>query len=150
MNEVLQSLQQMINPEVIIPVAGQQRCLTLKENAPESKLAALVIKNLPANVVACSLDNPKVGSQLSPYLNKANGVGINKSCDLVLFWMHEQALKVLLLELKSDKPDLKEARKQLTSSELFIKYLLSLSEHFYPPAVHNVEFIQTIVTYELT
>ncbi len=152
---MLIKLQDVILPEILINISfteddPSEGELILKESAPDSKINKLHITGLPEQSLAFTLDHgthkdSKCFKQLSCYLNPASEK-INKSCDLVIVMAAKNTWKVLILDLKSDKPRLKKTETQLLNSELYVQYLLSLLKYHYDQDISDVIFQRTIVT----
>ncbi len=136
---MISTLEEIIDPNSRINITGEYaNQLILKENSSESKISKLLIKNLPDNCFAFTLDcadkvKGKSYCQLSAYLNDSNDKGINKSCDLVIMCFKEDInlIEVDLIDLKSDKIKPLRCESQLDNSELFIKYLLDIINFYY-------------------
>lgn len=136
---MISTFKELIDPNSRIDITGKHADqLILKENSRESKISRLLIKNLPDNCFAFTLDcaekiKGKSYSQLSAYLNDSNDKGINKSCDLVIMCFKEDInlVEVDLIDLKSDKIKPLRCESQLDNSELFIKYLLDIVSFYY-------------------
>jgi hypothetical protein len=135
---------------VLQPCTGNQT-LIIKEDSPQSKIKKLFIKGVPENAVAFTLDyktkrNQCCFEQLSCYFNKSNE-HINKSCDLVLIAPQiDNNWKILIFDLKSDKPKVKDTNTQLLNSELFVRYLLLILKEHYNIEVNNPEFKKVVGT----
>ncbi len=141
----------IINPEVVLPIDTSVGTLTLKEPDVCSKIKKLYINNVPEESFAFTLDfspnktKKKIYSKLSNYLNPKNKIGINKSCDLVILFK-DNNWKIILLELKSDRPVKLATEKQLINSELFIKYLELMIAQYYPETNGKINtFNKTVV-----
>lgn len=129
-------LMQIINPDVVLPIVDNngQNELIVKETDASSKISKLTVKGISNNAFAFSLDfvadrnDPRRScfKQLSAYLHPENNQGINKGCDAVLFTEHKNKYYILILDIKSDRPNKAATEKQLDNSELFIKYLVML------------------------
>lgn len=136
---MISTLEEIIDPNSRVDIIGEHsNQLILKENSKESKISKLVIKNIPSNCFAFTLDcadkvKGKSYSQLSSYLNDSNDKGINKSCDLVIMYFKEdmKLVEVDLIDLKSDKIKPQRCESQLDNSELFIRYLLDIISFHY-------------------
>lgn len=136
---MISTLEEIIDPNSRVDIIGEHsNQLILKENSKESKISKLVIKNIPSNCFAFTLDcadkvKGKSYSQLSSYLNDSNDKGINKSCDLVIMCFKEdmKLVEVDLIDLKSDKIKPQRCESQLDNSELFIRYLLDMINFYY-------------------
>ncbi|GLR29252.1 hypothetical protein ACPESL_03160 [Psychrobacter pocilloporae] len=136
---MISTLEEIIDPNSRVDIIGEHsNYLILKEKSKESKISKLVIKNIPSNCFAFTLDcadkvKGKSYSQLSSYLNDSNDKGINKSCDLVIMYFKEdmKLVEVDLIDLKSDKIKPQRCESQLNNSELFIRYLLDIIRFHY-------------------
>ncbi len=136
---MISTLEEIIDPNSRVDIIGEHsNYLILKEKSKESKISKLVIKNIPSNCFAFTLDcadkvKGKSYSQLSSYLNDSNDKGINKSCDLVIMYFKEdmKLVEVDLIDLKSDKIKIQRCESQLNNSELFIRYLLDIIRFHY-------------------
>ncbi len=84
--------------------------------------------------------------QLSLYVKSTNDVGVNKGCDLIILWQNAEQKRALVFDLKSDRLKPKDNQKQLDNSELFLKYLLSMSEVHYEIDANGIEIDKAIVT----
>lgn len=154
---MLRALNSIIFPGAVLPLAEMangQGLLVLKEDDESSKIRKLKILDVPANSFAFTLDH-KAGTrdrkapcfkQLSSYFHPENDIGINKSCDLVLFTQFRDVWYVLVLDMKSGKPNLDDTIRQLQNSELFVKYVCSLIKAYYP----DVDFDSLALTYQKT
>jgi hypothetical protein len=114
--------------------------LCLKETNPNAALRQLLIRGVPAEAYLLSLDGVTMGrgrkrfpiSQFSLHLNK--GVPkVNKICDGALVHPLEERVRICLLDLKSHRPDVRDAIDQLENSRLFVKYAESLVAWVSPP-----------------
>ncbi len=150
---MLAAFKEVINPAVILNIVTGDKLLTLKENSSESKIKKLHIKDVPENAFAFTLDHQPSGKdrrwfkQLSCYVNIGNDKGVNKGCDLILLVPEKNNnCKVLIFDIKSDKPRIKDTKKQLINSELYVRYLMSMVHSHYDVNIKNVKFQRTIVT----
>jgi hypothetical protein len=152
MLEIIDKIKKIINPQVVLNICTDNQTLTIKENDPQSKIKKLIIKDIPEDAFAFTLDykpkqHDRCFQQLSCYVNKATK-GINKGCDLVLMIPQEnKEIKILIFDLKSDKPKREETRIQLLNSELYVHYLLLMVEnhHDIPINEDEIKFQQTII-----
>jgi len=131
---VLDKLRDIINPEVIVNIATEDKTVVVKEKDTNSKIKKLIITDLPKDTFAFTLDYQPGGTknkkfkQLSNYVNAECDYGVNKSCDLVIVSKPDNkcSYNVLVFDLKSTKPIKNNTKKQLLNSELFVKYLMTL------------------------
>ncbi len=161
---MLDALKKIINPAVVIEIESTnesqstgKKKIIVTESHPQSKLNKLCIKGILDNSFAFTLDykpkksgiENKMYKQLSPYVNEENGEGVNKSCDLVLFYVDKgNKCTVLLFDLKSTKPKSVDVKKQLKNSEIYVEYILSMAAHYYHVDTSNIIYKQAIVTTE--
>ena len=139
---MLGALNSIIFPDAVLPlteIANRKKVLILKEDDERSKIKKLTILDVPETSFAFTLDyktgkNDKKApcfKQLSSYFHPENGDGINKGCDLVLFTQFRGCWYVLLLDMKSDRPNKMETERQLQNSTLFVQYICSLVKAYY-------------------
>lgn len=155
MIDTLEVLKKILNNNILLPPLDDKGTLRVKEHAREAKIKTLDILCVPENSVAFTLDhtpqqkNRRVCyQQLSCYLNPGQKF-INKGCDLVLISYFKQKWYVLISDLKSDKPKLKDTEAQLKNSRAFVDYILSLITTHYPDKAITIpvsEFKLVIVT----
>lgn len=131
-------------------VAGQSS-IVIRESGCNSAVNKLTITDVPDNSVAFTLDFDSGDgkfSQLSNYLNKGNGDGINSSCDLVIVSSHDDKLRVVIFDQKSKDPNLEKTFIQLLNSREFVSYLIRLIKCFYVNSfdVHSVDFFCSMGT----
>lgn len=147
---MLDSLRKIINRKVVLSdYDSSEQIFRLKEDDQSSQLSELKITHVPKDVLAFTLDFPsreRKFKQLSSYVEPKNGDGVNKGCDLVMLWQADDQICVLIFDLKSNKPNLEDSRKQLLNSTLFVQYLVSMAEHHYKEPIGNLLFKQAIVT----
>lgn len=149
---LIDAFKEIINPDVVHPIITDDDTLIFKESAVGSKIKKLYIQKIPKNAFAFTLDylpnrdkkSQMLYSKLSNYFNSDNDIGINKSCDLVILFK-EKSWGILLLELKSDNPAKESTEKQLTNSELFIKYIESLVVEYYSTNSENISLYRKAV-----
>jgi len=152
------SIKKIIDPRVSIPVITlKDDCeLILTESDPASHISKLIIKNIPDDSFAFTLDyNPtsdvdsRKFKKLSPYLCSSNNIGINKSCDLVIMTpkvtQEMPNLDVIVLDLKSSTTG-ERAKIQLENSILFIDYIINISDHFYGKEFKKIRFFKKLIT----
>ena len=151
MQELIKKITEIINSDVILKPCTENQTLTIKEDAPQSKIKKLFINGVPENAIAFTLDyktrrNPRCFEQLSCYFNKTSEI-INKGCDLILIAPQtDSQWKILIFDLKSDRLKVKETNEQLLNSELFILYLLLILKEYYKIEISNPEFRKTVGT----
>ena len=148
---MLDTMKQIINPNVVINYETDRQQLILEEKDAASKVKALYIGHIPHNALAFTLDyqpnkDKQKFKQLSLYVNAKNDNGVNKGCDLIILWQKNDKKGALILDLKSDRPKKEATQKQLDNSELFLKYLLSMASAHYGVSTDNIEINKAIVT----
>lgn len=155
---MIDSVSSIFSPKVKVDIyqrLKQSRFLVIPENGILSSIKKLYLYDLPDNSYAISLDIPVTKfsesekiqfERLNHYLDKANGLGINKRCDLVLFTEIDGAEGVYIFVLKSSDPDPEDVRNQLVNSEIYIKYILELVKYFYKKDISPIEFHKVIGT----
>lgn len=150
---MLVKLKETINPDVIVDISDADKTILIKEDGADSKIKKLLIKGVPSNTFAFSLDHQPGGrdnrffKQLSCYINAACDSGVNKGCDLVVVsQLDDGGYDVLIFDLKSDKPRKDATEKQLLNSELYVKYLMSMLESHCQIDISNIKYRRAIVT----
>ncbi len=146
------AIKEIINPDVVLSIATGDQILTIKEQAADSKVKKLHIKNIPPNAFAFTLDY-QPGSrenrryqQLSCYVDISNKMGINKGCDLILLIPKETQCIVLIFDLKSKKLKKGDTEKQLSNSELYVRYLMTMVKSHYGCDINSVKYKRAVVT----
>ncbi|WP_133511070.1 hypothetical protein [Candidatus Thiosymbion oneisti] len=153
MMDTLKILKKILNKDILLPPPDGNGILRVKERAREAKIKTLDISGVPADSVTFTLDHiPNDKSrrvcfkQLSCYLDPTHKF-VNKGCDLVIVSRFKRKWCVMILDLKSDKPRLRETEAQLKNSEAFVAYTLSLIATHYPDdTVFDPYFELVIVT----
>lgn len=148
---MLTAFQDVILPAVRVEFSTANGTLILKENATDSKVKKLHIQGVPEQSFAFTLDyqptqHHRCFKQLSCYINPANDKGVNKGCDLVVITYKDGKWLILVLELKSDKPNISETEKQLLNSELYVRYIVSMLKHHYELDTSPISYQRTMVT----
>lgn len=155
---MINEVSSILSDKVEIPIHNRLRkppFIVLIEDGVLSAIKRLYIQDLPSNSYAVSLDvatakfddeNKTAFSRLNHYLDKSNGIGINKRCDLVLFTEEDGVEIVYIFDLKSSDPDPEDVRDQLVNSELYVKYILGLAGFFYKKDVSGICFHKVIGT----
>lgn len=155
------SIKKIIDPRVSIPlITLKDDCeIALTESDPASHISKLVIKNVPDNSFAFTLDynetsgkkgiESRIFRKLSPYLCSSNDIGINKSCDLVIMTprisQENHELDIVVLDLKPSTTGGR-AEIQIENSILFINYIINLSNHFYGEEFRKIKFFKKLIT----
>ena len=136
---MLEMIVDILNKDVLFDVSAtttpDSSVLVVREDGEFSEIKELTIKEIPDDSIAFTLDfsskknakeNGALFSQLSPYFDKSNGDGINKSCDLVLITRVGDKFTVLIFDQKSKKPDIDSSFLQLENSRIFISYMINI------------------------
>jgi len=149
---MLTAIKEIINPDVVLNIATGDKVLTLKEEGADSKVKKLHIQNVPENAFAFTLDyqpggrNNRWFKQLSSYVDIRNSKGVNKGCDLVLLIPQLNQQIILIFDLKSKKPNREAAKRQLTNSELYVRYLMTMVQAYYGIETNSIQYKRAIVT----
>lgn len=158
---MLENITNILNKDVLFDISSaptpDSSSLIIKEDGEYSEIKELTIKEIPDDSIAFTLDfsskkSAKDGgalfSQLSPYFDKSNGDGINKSCDLVLITRNNDRFTILIFDQKSKKPDLESSFLQLENSRIFIYYIINVISLVYGVRVNegNLSFKRAIGT----
>lgn len=156
--KLINSLSDVFNSKVSLKIHNRERAgkfLTIQEDGALSSIRKLFIFDLPVDSFAVSLDvatkkmsddDSHAFSRLNHYLEKGNGTGINKRCDLVLFTEVDGDKSVYIFDLKSSDPSPDDTCKQLINSEIYIKYIFELIKAFYNEDISAVSFFKVIGT----
>lgn len=152
--DMLSKIRKIINKDVLFQVSKSQTTdsssLVIKEDGELSEIKELTIKEIPDESIAFTLDfsdkvtNKDSGalfSQLSPYFDKSNGDGINKSCDLVLITKSNDKFTILIFDQKSKKPHFESSLLQLENSKLFISYMIDIISLLYDLHINQEDLI---------
>ena len=145
---MLEHIVEVLNKDVLFSLSAttlpNASSITIKEDGELSEIKELTIKEIPDDSIAFTLDfsnkknakeNGALFSQLSPYFDKGNGDGINKSCDLVLITRSNNKFTILIFDQKSKKPDLDSSFLQLENSRVFISYMINVISLVYNVSV---------------
>ncbi|MDD2661826.1 MAG: hypothetical protein PHY54_19440 [Methylococcales bacterium] len=148
---MLTAFRDMILPAVRVDFSIADGILILKESASDSKVKKLYIQGIPEHTFAFTLDyqpaqHARCFKQLSCYVDPANGKGINKGCDLVVVTYKNDKWQILVLDMKSDKPNISETGTQLLNSELYVRYIVSMLKHHYEIDTSVINYQRTMVT----
>ncbi len=120
MTQLLTNLSNTINRDLIIPLVSGE--LEIKEDGAECK--KVILKSKRKKIFAFSLDrNLDNRCKMFPFLNQTTPL-INKVNDGIIFYLNDNKISVLLIELKSN--NLGEYKKQLQSGKNFVLYLLEI------------------------
>ncbi|MGZ3767891.1 MAG: hypothetical protein ACXVA2_24720 [Mucilaginibacter sp.] len=148
---MLTAFQDVILPAVRVEFSTADGTLVLKENATDSIVKKLHIHGISEQSFAFTLDyqptqHNRCFKQLSCYVNPANDKGVNKGCDLVVITYKNDKWHILVLDMKSDKPNISETAKQLLNSELYVQYIVSMLKHHYELDTGSINYQRTMVT----
>ncbi|MBR9955760.1 hypothetical protein KEM66_00590, partial [Cronobacter sakazakii] len=111
---MLENISSVLNKDVLIQLSSSQvpnsSFVVVHEEGELSEIKELTIKEIPDDSIAFTLDfsskkdakgNSASFSQLSPYFDKGNGDGVNKSCDLVIITRNKNKFTILIFDQKS-------------------------------------------------
>ncbi|HCA7358526.1 TPA: hypothetical protein MX306_004889 [Citrobacter freundii] len=158
------SIDKIIDKRVSISVERKEQGseITLLESDPGSSISKLVIKDVPDDTFAFTLDyndpsiegkEGRIFRKLSPYLSSDNGDGINRSCDLVIVSQSEQqdgvSLNIIVLDLKSGNVGSR-GKSQLDNSILFLDYILSMCKFHYEDQINSVKYYKRLITTQIS
>jgi hypothetical protein len=101
--------------------------VVLKEQDPSAKLRTVEIVNVPKDTLLISLHDVNPEAWLRGLLESASELGLFKCCDYILLSAHN----TIFIELKSQKPDMGEVKKQLKSGTCLFTYCSSVLRQFY-------------------
>ncbi|MEI7381632.1 hypothetical protein [Pectobacterium versatile] len=162
---MLENIIEILNKDVILPLSNSatpdSSFVIVQEEGVYSEIKELTIKKIPDDSIAFTLDfsskkskkdKGAVFSQLSPYFDKANADGINKSCDLIIITRKNDKFIVLIFDQKSKKPDIDESFLQLENSRIFILYIINIISTIYKVVIkeENINFHRVIGTTRVT
>ena len=120
MTQLLTNLSNTINKDLIIPLVSGELEFT-EENAECSKI---ILKSKRKNIFAFSLDkNLTKRCDMFPFFNQTTPL-INKVNDGIVFYINDNKIFILLIELKSN--NLGKYKKQLQAGKIFVSYLLEV------------------------
>lgn len=141
---MLERFVDVLNKDVLFDLSAtpspDSSVLVVREDGELSEIKELTIKEIPDDSIAFTLDfsskknskeNGALFSQLSPYFDKSNGDGVNKSCDLVLITRDGDKFTVLIFDQKSKKPDIESSFLQLENSRVFVSYVINIISLIY-------------------
>lgn len=158
---MLENIKSILNKDVILPLSNSARpdssSVIIQEEGELSEIKELTVKQIPDDSIAFTLDfsskktakgKGAVFSQLSPYFDKANADGINKSCDLIIISRKNDKFCVLIFDQKSKRPNISESFLQLENSRIFILYMINIIAFIYGVTVkeQDIDFHRVIGT----
>lgn len=145
MNKIIQSLNEIIHQDLIIP---KTPIIEIRENSKNATGQFVKIKT-KNKVFAFSLDKPPKDN--FPFFKPKEGY--KKCCDLILFMEQDEKKYVILGDLKSGSPKKSDIVKQLKASYNFINYLknmMDLNENFKVELIEKYCIFQTRKTSQKT
>lgn len=116
-------LSQLFEPNRLHPKNGG--CIIVEESGKQATLKKLQIDGVGADAVGLRFD--KAGHN-TPF---ANGHGVRRACDAILFCRLENDGFILCFDLKSGEPSHEDYSAQLTSAQCFVDYTVSILRHFH-------------------
>ena len=135
---VLDLLKKNLSTKCVKSDSKQLTHVILKEKDTRAKLKKLTIENLGDDVLVLDTDSArdicgkkcKYRACNSPLFSTEVGHGLNRACDAVIVRKinsDEDSFEVCYIELKSDKPKLKDYSDQFKSTTCFMRYLSLLT-----------------------
>lgn len=110
--------------------APRNGIITLYENDPSASLQQVNLIGFdPSQTYAFKLDVQ--GQRISEYLNPTEPK-INSACDGIIFTLIDEIYYTFFCEMKSSKPNIKDCITKYRNSTLFINYIFSMIQEFYP------------------
>lgn len=151
---MLERFVEILNKDVLFKMSAtatpDSSVLVICEDGNFSEIKELTIEKIPDDSIAFTLDfsnkknakgNGTLFSQLSPYFDKGNGDGVNKSCDLVLMTRNSNKFTILMFDQKSKKPDIDASFLQLENSRLFISYMIDIVSLIYKVDINEGDLV---------
>ncbi len=119
-NKYLKNFRDTIKDDLKIKPKGNCFIVTEKHEDSKIKRIEFTLKNQDDFLILKQIENKHA-------LNLLNSFPTNKSCDFIVFRVYNDKLLIYYSEIKSSysEENKSEALKQIESSKLFIKYLLS-------------------------
>ena len=115
-------LGQLFDPKRLHTLIGGSVVI---EEEKQATLKRLQIDGVGADAVALWFDQ---AGHPTPF---ANGQGVRKACDAILFRRFGDEGYILCVELKSGEPPPEKYAEQLLSAQCFVDYVVSIVKHFY-------------------
>lgn len=158
---MIESIKDILNKDIILNLSRSaikdSSSIILQEEGEYSEIKELTVKEIPDDSIAFTLDfaskkstkgNNANFSQLSPYFDKSNPDGLNKTCDLIIITRKDDSFSVLIFDQKSKKPDIQDSFLQLENSRLFILYIIKVITTLYKVDVkeENIHYHRVIGT----
>lgn len=122
MKQFLSNISNTIHQDFIIPVGSGE--VEIKEEQSEAKCKKVILKSQSKQVFAFSLDRNLVNRcKVFPFFNKSTAL-IHKVNDGIVFYINNNQIFVLLVELKSNH--LGKYQEQLQAGKVFVYFLLGI------------------------
>jgi len=120
MQQLLTNLSNTINEDLIIPLVSGE----LEFTEDDAECNKVILKSKRKNIFAFSLDkNLTKRCDMFPFFNQNTSL-INKVNDGIIFYINDNKIFILLIELKSN--NLGKYKKQLQAGKIFVSYLLGV------------------------
>jgi len=120
MTQILNNLSNTINNDLIIPLISDE----LQLSEAEAECNKIILKSKRKNIFAFSLDtNLAKRCNMFPFFNQATPL-INKVNDGIIFYLSNNEIFILLLELKTK--NLGDYKKQLQAGKNFVLFLIEV------------------------
>ncbi|MDR0489679.1 MAG: hypothetical protein LBH28_00335 [Oscillospiraceae bacterium] len=107
-------------------------CVTLTEDDSTAKLRRLIVKNVPSNTILIPLHEYShlgIGNKLKAILR--DDPGIFMCCDYLLAAMTKDYAYFVFIELKSNRINLSDVKKQFKGASCMAEYFNAIGAHFY-------------------
>jgi hypothetical protein len=122
MKQFLTNVSNTINQDFAIPLVSGE--IEIKEEKSQAKCQKVILKSQSKQVFAFSLDRNLLNKcEIFPFFHKSTAL-INKVNDGIVFYINNNQLFVLLVELKSNH--LGEYQEQLQAGKVFVYFLLGI------------------------
>ena len=106
--------------------------LTLAENAPDAKLKAITISNVPERTILLNLQKYSAlnaGSLMNRIIK--GGHGVFRCCDYLLVSESNERVDFIYIEMKSKNAERSEVTEQFRGAICFMEYCKAIAEHFF-------------------
>ena len=120
MKQLLTNLSNTINKDLIIPIISNE----IEFIEDRAKCKKVILQSNRKNIFAFSLDkNLDNSCKMFPFFNQTTS-SINKVNDGIVFYLDNNHIYILLIELKTN--NLGEYKKQLQAGRSFVLYILEI------------------------
>jgi len=120
MTQLLTNLSNTINKDLIIPLVSGE----VEFTEDDAECSKIILKSKRKNIFAFTLDkNLAKRCDMFPFFNQQTPM-INKVNDGIVFYINDNKIFILLIELKSN--NLGKYKEQLKAGKIFVSYLLGV------------------------